>query len=184
MMKWGNQWGRSLIEWGFLRRALGLKTKITFLIVLIVAGVLFLSGYLDFHLARKAHIDLYLDRNLYIAKQIDIAIPDQKMMANLSYIHDEIEEWLLSRPSLMEIDVFLFTAKGWEVIVSNSKESLRSALVLTADQINNLKKDRHLSSLREDEAEKWLEVMSPSILGLKWSGAFESSALRMRPKAI
>jgi hypothetical protein len=111
LMKWENN-GSILIEGCFLRRALGLKTKITFLIVLIVAGVLFLSGYLDFHLARKAHIDLYLDRNLYIAKQIDIAIPDQKMMANLSYIHDEIEEWLLSRPSLMEIDVF-FT-KGWE----------------------------------------------------------------------
>ncbi len=141
-VKWGKQWGQSLIEWCFLRRALGLKTKITFLIVLIVAGVLFLSGYLDFHLARKAHIDLYLDRNLYIAKQIDIAIPDQKMMANLSYIHDEIEEWLLSRPSLMEIDVFLFTAKGWEMIVSNSKETLRSSLVLTADQLN-------LAGLRE-----------------------------------
>src|SRR4030042_3235875 len=65
-VKWGKQWGQSLIEGCFLRRALGLKTKITFLIVLIVAGVLFLSGYLDFHLARKAHIDLYLDRNLYI----------------------------------------------------------------------------------------------------------------------
>ena len=170
MMKWGKQWGQSLIERGFLKRAVGLKIKITFLIVLIVAGVLFLSGYLDFHLARKAHIDLYLDRNLYIAKQIDIAIPDQKMMANLSYIHDEIEEWLLSRPSLMEIDIFLFTAKGWEVIVSNSKETLRSSLILTAEQINNLKKDRHLSSLRESEAEKWLEVIVPLHVGSKVVG--------------
>jgi len=102
-------------------RALGLKTKITFLIVLIVAGVLFFSGYLDFQLAKKAHFDLYLDRNLYIAKQIDIAIPDQKMMESLPYMRDEIEEWLLSRPSLTEIDVFLFKAKGYEVIVSNSK---------------------------------------------------------------
>src|SRR5512135_1179530 len=93
-------------------QALGLKTKITFLIVLIVAGVLFVSGYLDYRLAKKAHYDLYLDRNLYIAKQIDIAIPDQKMMQNLPTMHDEIEEWLLSRPSLTEIDVFLFTAKG------------------------------------------------------------------------
>jgi len=127
-------------------RALGLKTKITSLIVLTVAGVLFLSGYLDFHLARKAHLDLYLDRNLYIAKQIDIAIPDQKVMENLPSMHDEIENWLLSRPSLMEIDVFLFRAKGWEVIVSNSKGNLRTSLDLSKDQINNLKKDRHLSS--------------------------------------
>ncbi|HSB07674.1 MAG TPA: ATP-binding protein [Thermodesulfobacteriota bacterium] len=164
-MKWGRKWSPSLIEWSFLKRALGLKTKITFLIVLIVAGVLFLSGYLDFQLARRAHIDLYLDRNLYIAKQIDLAIPDQKMMQNLPYIHDEIEEWLLSRPSLMEIDIFLFTPKGWEVIVSNAKETVRSSLALTASQINNLKKDRHLSSLRESEAEKWLEVIVPLHVG-------------------
>ncbi len=75
------KWDRSILN----PRALGLKTKITFLIVLIVAGVLFLSGYLDFQLAQKAHFDLYLDRNLYIAKQIDIAIPDQRMMESLPY---------------------------------------------------------------------------------------------------
>ena len=129
------KWDRSILN----LRALGLKAKITFLIVLIVAGVLFLSGYLDFHLARKAHIDLYLDRNLYIAKQIDIAIPDQRMMENLSSMHDEIEDWLLSRPSLMQIDVFLFRAKGWELIVSNSKGTFRTPLVLSNDQLNNLK---------------------------------------------
>jgi len=151
-------------------RALGLKTKITSLIVLTVAGVLFLSGYLDFHLARKAHLDLYLDRNLYIAKQIDIAIPDQKVMENLPSMHDEIENWLLSRPSLMEIDVFLFRAKGWEVIVSNSKGNLRTSLDLSKDQINNLKKDRHLSSLRDVEAEKWLEVIAPLHVGPKIVG--------------
>ena len=164
------KWVRSLTEKSFLGRAPGLKTKITLLIVLIVAGVLFVSGYLDFRLARKAHIDLYLDRNLYIAKQIDIAIPDQRMMENLSSMHDEIEDWLLSRPSLMEIDVFLFRAKGWEVIVSNSKGTFRTPLVLSNDQLNNLKKDRHLSSLRDVEAEKWLEVIAPLHVGPKIVG--------------
>jgi len=52
---------------------LGLKVKITFLIILNVAGVLFFSSYLDFHFAKKGQIGLFLDRNLYIAKQIDIA---------------------------------------------------------------------------------------------------------------
>ena len=150
--------------------ALGLKTKITFLIVLIVAGVLFLSGYLDFQLAKKAHFDLYLDRNLYIAKQIDIAIPDQKMMENLPYMYDEIEEWLLSRPSLTEIDVFLFKGKEYEVIVSNSKGSPQTPLVLSNAQVNDLKKDRHLSSLRDIEAEKWLEVVVPLHVGPKVVG--------------
>ena len=100
----------------------GLKTKITFLIILIVAGVLLLSSYLDYHFAKKDQIDLYLNRNLYIAKQIDVVDPrSNDSMENLPRIRDEVEEWLLSRPSLMEIDVFLFSAKGWELIVSNSK---------------------------------------------------------------
>ncbi len=77
-----------------------MKAKITFLIILNVVGVLVLASYLDFHFSRKAQIDLYLDRNLYIAKQIDIGIPDQRFMENLPRIREEMEEWLLSRPSL------------------------------------------------------------------------------------
>jgi hypothetical protein len=94
------------------KKSFGLKAKITFLIIFIVAGVLFLSSSLDYHLAKKDQINLYLDRNLYIAKQIDVGIPDQKIMDNLPQIRQEVEEWLLSRPSLMEIDVFLFSPKG------------------------------------------------------------------------
>jgi two-component system, NtrC family, sensor kinase len=160
------KWDRSILN----PRAFGLKTKITSLIVLIVAGVLFLSGYLDFKLAKKAHFDLYLDRNLYIAKQIDIAIPDQKMMENLPYMRDEIEQWLLSRPSLTEIDVFLFKAKGYETIVSNSKGALQTPLALSNDQMSNLKKDRHLSTLRDVESEKRLEVIAPLHVGPKIVG--------------
>ncbi len=89
-----------------------MKAKITLLIILNVAVVLFLSSSLDYHFAKKDQINLYLDRNLYIAKQIDVGIPDQKIMNNLPHIQQEVEEWLLSRPSLMEIDVFLFSAKG------------------------------------------------------------------------
>jgi signal transduction histidine kinase len=160
------KWDRSNLK----PQALGLKTKITFLIVLIVAGVLFVSGYLDYRLAKKAHYDLYLDRNLYIAKQIDIAIPDQKMMQSLSSMHDEIEEWLLSRPSLTEIDVFLFTANGWDTIVSHSKGALRTSFSLSNDQAKTLKKDKHLSSLRDVETEKRLEVIAPLHAGVKVVG--------------
>ena len=161
---------RSGIDRRFPKRGPGLKTKITFLIILIVTGVLLLSGYLDFHFAKKAHIDLYLDRNLYIAKQIDINIPDQKMIENLPHIHDEIEEWLHSRPSLTEIDVFLFTAKGWEVIVSSSKESLRTPLQLSPSQISLLKKEKNLSSLHDVGEEKRLEVIVPLYVGPKIAG--------------
>jgi len=47
---------------------IGLKTKITFLIILIVAGVLLLASYLDYHFAKKDQIDLSLNRNILIAK--------------------------------------------------------------------------------------------------------------------
>jgi methyl-accepting chemotaxis protein len=103
-----------------------------------------------------------LDRNLYIAKQIDLGIPDQRMIENVPHIREEMEEWLLSRPSLMEIDVFLFSPKGWELLISSSKRNIPNApLNLSSDQIQRLKKDKHLSVLRKEEGENWLEVVVP-----------------------
>jgi signal transduction histidine kinase len=140
---------------------IGLKTKITFLIILIVAGVLLLVSYLDYHFARKNLIDLYLDRNLYIGKQIDASIPDQKVIQDLPHIRDEVEEWLLSRPSLMEIDIFLFSAKGFDLIISNSKDVHLTSLTLSREHIQRLKKDKHLFNLHDVGEEGWLEVIVP-----------------------
>jgi two-component system NtrC family sensor kinase len=148
----------------------GLKTKITFLIILIVVGVLLLASYLDYHFAKKDQIDLYLNRNILIAKQIDASIPDRAIGENLSHVRDEVEEWLLSRPYLMEIDVFLFSAKDWEIVVSHSRDARRTELVLSKDQINRLKKDKDLSSLHDVGGEKWLEVIVPLHLGTKAIG--------------
>ena len=161
---------RSLINQRILKKSFGLKAKIAFIILFNVVGVLFLSSYLDFHLSQKAVIDLFLDRNLYIAKQIDVGIPDQKIMSNLSLIHEDMEDWLLSRPSLTEIDIFLFSHKGWELIVSNSKDVQRTALTLSNDQINRLKKDGYLSSLHKVEEERQLEVIVPLHSGKKVIG--------------
>ena len=153
------------------KKFLGLKTKITLLIILNVAGVLFLSSYLDFHFTKRAQIDLFLNRNLYIAKQIDIAIPDQGVMNQLTYISEEIDEWLLSRPSLMEIDVLLFSPKGWETIVSSSKWNVPNPPPkLSNDQINLLKKDKDISRLRETKEESYLEVIVPLHDGKKVIG--------------
>jgi signal transduction histidine kinase len=165
------QWVRSLIHQRIPQ--IGLKTKITFLIVLIVAGVLSLSSYLDFHLSQKAQLDLYLERNLYFAKQIDASIPDQAIKDNLPYIRDEVEDWLLSRPSLMEINVFVFSAHGWEVVVSNFKDVPRTTITLSNDQINRLKMDKPISSFRDVEHEKWLEVIVPFHFGTKVIGGIQ-----------
>jgi signal transduction histidine kinase len=161
-------WVRSLIRDRISR--VGLKTKITFLIILIVVGVLLLASYLDYHFAKKDQIDLYLNRNILIAKQIDASIPDRAISEDLSHIRDEVEEWLLSRPFLMEIDVFLFSAKDWEIVVSHSRDVHRTSLVLSKDQINRLKMDKDLSSFHDVGGEKWLEVIVPLHLGTKAIG--------------
>jgi len=161
-------WVRSLIRQRISQ--IGLKTKITFFIILIVAGVLLLVSYLDYHLARKDQIDLYLNRNILIAKQIDASIPDRAIREDLSHIQDEIEEWLLSRPFLMEIDVFLFSAKGWETVISQSRDIHRTQFILSKDQITRLKKDKDLSSLHDVAEDKWLEVVVPLHLGTKVIG--------------
>jgi hypothetical protein len=162
------RWVRSLIHQRIPQ--IGLKTKITLLVILIVVGVLLLASYLDYHFARKDQINLYLDRNLYIAKQIDASIPDQKMIHDLPHIRDEVEEWLLSRPSLMEIDVFLFSTKGWELVVSNSKDVHLTPLTLSNEQIKRLKKDKYLSILHDVGEERWLEAIVPLHSGTRVIG--------------
>jgi two-component system NtrC family sensor kinase len=162
------RWIRSLIYQRISH--IGLKTKITFLIIFIVAGVLLLTSYLDYHFAKKDQIDLSFNRNILIAKQIDASIPDRAIREDLPRIRDEVEEWLLSRAFLMEIDVFLFSVKDWELIVSHSKDTHRISLALSKDQINRLKKDKDLSSLHDAGEEKWIEVMVPLHMGTKVVG--------------
>ena len=148
----------------------GLKTKITFLVVFIVAGVLLLASYLDYHLAKRDQIDLSFNRSILIAKQIDASIPDRAIREDLPRIRDEVEEWLLSRVYLTGIDVFLFSDKDWELIVSDSRDTHPAPLALSKDQINRLKKEKNLSSLHDAGEEKWLEVMVPLHLGMKVVG--------------
>jgi signal transduction histidine kinase len=162
------RWINVFIRQGILQA--GLKTKITFLIIFIVAGVLLLASYLDYHFAKRDQIDLSLNRNMLIAKQIDASIPDQAIREDLSGLRDEVEEWLLSRPFLTEIDVFLFSAKDWDLIVSHSRDTRRTSLALSKDQINRLKTDKDISSLHDVGEEKWLEVMVPLHLGTKVIG--------------
>ncbi len=159
-----------LFSQGIPKRFFGLRAKITFLILLNVTGVLLLSSYLDYHLSKREQINLFLDRNLYIAEQIEVAIPDTGMV-DLTPIRTEVEEWLLSRPSLMEIDVFLFSGKGWESIISSSKGEIPGAgLSLSPNRIRRLKKDKNISSVHEDGDEQWLEVIVPLHVGEEIKG--------------
>jgi two-component system NtrC family sensor kinase len=138
-----------------------LKTKITLLLLVIVPGTLLFSSYLDFQLSKKAQFDLYLDRNLYIAMQIDLSLPDPRIKENLPRIEEEIEEWLLSRPTLMGIEVFVFSPKGWEIVTSNYRHSKPVLLHLTQEQIKELKRDKPLFFLKGDGEENQMEVTVP-----------------------
>jgi signal transduction histidine kinase len=181
-MKWSNpflqnafsrpvQWAQFVTRKWVLKKPFGLRAKITFLIVPNVVGVLFLFSYLDFHFARKDQIDLYRDRNLYIAKQIDLGLPDPRNANNLRRIREEMEEWLLSRPSLMEIDLFLFSRSGLETIVSTSKLSNHPIeLKLSEDQVKLLKRDKPVSGIREMGDERLIEVTVPHHAGKKVIG--------------
>ncbi len=142
-------------------RSFGLKAKITLLILLVVTGILLIASYIDFELSKKAQIDLYLDRNLYIAMQIDISIPDQRIMESLPQIGEEVEEWLMSRPSLMEIDLFLLSSKDWSLLTSHAKHGNPTGFALTSDQIRELKQDKYLSAIKEVGGEKQLELIAP-----------------------
>jgi two-component system NtrC family sensor kinase len=154
-----------------LGRPFGLRTKIGLLVICNVAGVLFLASAIDFHLSRKDQIDLYLNRNLYIAKQIDLIVPDERLRSSLPTVRDEVEEWLLSRPSLVRIDLFLFTAKGLEPIVSLSKWNEPSeTLTLSKDQASRLKSDLHLYLLKKVDDAELLEVIVPMHSGKKVIG--------------
>lgn len=155
----------------FGRKPFGLKAKIALLIVPNVVGVLFLSSYLDFHFATKDQIDLYSDRNLYVAKQIDLSIPDPRDPNHFPRIREEMDEWLLSRPSLMEIDLFLFTPSGTEVVIATSKSSNhRTELMLSENQIRRLRSDKPFSGLRKLEEDELIETVVPSHVGRKVVG--------------
>ncbi len=161
---------RSFLRVSILKRPFGLKAKLTLLIVAMITTVLAGSGYLDYQISKKAQIGLYLDRTLYIAKQIDLGLPDLRLRDNLSRVEEEIEEWLLSRPFLTEIDVFLFSSRHLQPVASISRDGHQTPLHLGKDQMEELKKDGYLSSLLGSEGEKRLEVIVPLHSGKKVNG--------------
>jgi two-component system NtrC family sensor kinase len=165
------RWIGTLMSQIILKKSFGLKGKITFLILLNVAVILFLASYLDFHLSKKAQIGLFLDRNFYIAEQIEVSIPEERIMDNLTSFRAEVEDWLLSRPSLMEIDVFLFSGKGWKSLISSSKWDIpKAALALSTDQIHRLKEDKKIFALHKARDEGWMEVIVPLHVGKEITG--------------
>lgn len=162
---------------GLPRNFFGLKAKVTFFVILNVAGVLFVFSYIDYRLSEKDQVDLYFNRNLYIAKQVEIGIPNPLNSGNLPQIREEMEEWLLSRPSILGIDLFVFSATGLKSVHSTAKLSnYQTQPVLTDDQIKRLHKDIPLFLQGRMDDERLLEVIIPIRSGKKVIGAIRVSS--------
>src|SRR5512147_1821034 len=93
----------------FLQRPLGLQTRITLLVALIVVSVLVLFSYLDFRLAAHSQRELFRERTIYVTREIDSRIYSLKDLEDIPLLEEEIANWMYARPSIKEIDVFVFS---------------------------------------------------------------------------
>ncbi len=85
------------IPWGespFLQRPLGLQTRITLLVAMIVVSVLVLFSYLDLRITERSQRELFRERKIYMIREIDSKIYSMKELENLSFLEEEIASCL------------------------------------------------------------------------------------------
>jgi len=170
-----NLWNRTRTQGGNISRGesllrghpLGLQTRITLLVTLIVVSVLVLFSYLDFRLAAHSQRELFRERTIYVTRELDSKIYSLKDLEDTPYLEGEIANWMYARPSIKEIDFFVFTKNTYRVQVSSSKTQ---DLGLTPSDLQSLKRDMVISTLREKEEESYWEILAPLHLGRKIIG--------------
>jgi len=151
----------------FLQRPLGLQTRITLLVALIVVSVLVLFSYLDFRLAAHSQRELFRERTIYVTRELDSKIYTFKDLEDTSYLEAEIANWMYARPSIKEIDIFVFSKNTYKIQVSSSQAA---DLGLTPTDLQSLKRDMVLSTLRQKEDESYWEILAPLHLGRRIIG--------------
>ncbi len=151
----------------FLQHPLGLQTRITLLVALIVASVLVLFSYLDFRLAAHSQRELFRERTIYVTRELDSKIYSLKDLEDIPYLEGEIANWMYARPSIKEIDIFIFSKNTYKIQVSSSQSS---DLGLTLTDLQSLKRDMVLSTLRKKEDESFWEILAPLHLGRRIIG--------------
>jgi two-component system NtrC family sensor kinase len=164
LLKLSNIRGR---ESPFLQRPLGLQTRITLLVAMIVVSVLALFSYLDLRLTEHSQQELFRERTIYVTRELDDKIYSLKNLEDLTYLEDEADSWLYSRPSIKSIDIFLFHNHSYKVQYSSTEET---NLGLTYQSLQSLKRDLVLSTLiRKNHHSHW-EILAPLHLGRKVVG--------------
>lgn len=151
----------------FLQRPLGLQTRITLLVTLIVVSVLVLFSYLDVRLTEHSQRELFRERTIYVTRELDAKVYSLKDLENVAFLEDEIASWMNARPSIKSIDIFLFHKNSYKVEVSSSDEK---DLGLTHQGLQALKRDLVLSTLKKQNSRSYWEVLAPLHVGRKIVG--------------
>ncbi len=155
------------VESPFFQRPLGLQTRITILVTIIVVTVLAAFTLLDLHLSEQAQRELFRERTIYVTRELDAKIYSVKDLENVEALRDEIAGWMYARPSLKAIDIFVFYKASYRVQVSSSGVQ---DLGLTNQDLQSLKRDLVLSTLRKEEDESFWEILAPLHIGRKVVG--------------
>ncbi|MCX5910733.1 MAG: ATP-binding protein [Deltaproteobacteria bacterium] len=151
----------------FLGHPLGLQTRITLLVTLIVVSVLVLFSYLDFRLTAHSQRELFRERTIFVTRELDSKIYSLKDLEDTPYLEEEIANWMYARPSIKEIDIFVFSKNTYKVQVSSSQVK---DLGLMPSDLQSLKRDMVVSTLRRKEDESYWEILAPLHLGRKIIG--------------
>jgi len=151
----------------FLQRPLGLQTRITILVALVVVSVLALFSYLDFRLTAHSQRELFRERAIYVTRELDAKIYSLKNLENLEFLEEETSGWMYTRPSIKAIDFFVFYKNSYKVSFSSSQ---LADLGLTHQKLESLKRGLVLSTLVKKENESFWEILSPLYVGRKVVG--------------
>ena len=151
----------------FLQRPLGLQTRITLLVAMIVVSVLALFSYLDLRLTEHSQQELLRERTIYVTRELDAKIYDLKNFEDVTFLKNEIAGWMYARPSIQSIDIFVFQRHSYKVHYSSAEET---DLGLTHQSLQSLKRDLVLSTLTQKNHLSYWEILAPLHIGRRIVG--------------
>jgi two-component system NtrC family sensor kinase len=151
----------------FLQRPLGLQTRITLLVAMIVASVLALFSYLEFRVTEHSQQELFRERTIYVTRELDGKIYGLKNLEDVAFLEHEVASWVHSRPSMKSIAIFVFHKHSYKVQYSSAQET---DLGLTYQSLQSLKRDLVLSTLTRKNHHSYWEILAPLHMGRKIVG--------------
>jgi len=151
----------------FLQRPLGLQTRITLLVTMIVISVLALFSYLDLRLTEHSQRELSRERTIYVTRELDARLYSMKDLENISFLEDETNSWMYARPSIKAIDIFVFYKNTYKIQFSSSEAT---DLGLTHQNLQSLRRDLVLSSLIKKDGQSFWEILAPLHVGRRVVG--------------